>query len=331
MKRTVAIILILLALLSCMAVSASASGAYLDPVPYTFDSDYRLSYTNIRLKAWGTYAGSENFDMTKNYGDTKPTYTYISGGQSARDFNLMLSSPDWRGYDFLDIQLSLDVASISSISANLGSVVIPFEQSYVSSAAFDDQSHYLTLRLDLRGLDVSSQINPEISVRGLLYWEHRSLVALTACSGVTIRNNPILSFFDSILGALSDMHTNIAHWFDLQITSFGTWFKDLEASFDASIQKVVDAIKGDSSAGESFGQQVDQKSEELQSMGEAFESVQRPDVGSVQMNVNAYLSPEDLHLATSGLSAAISSGPILNVFMMALIMATVGYILYGKK
>lgn len=331
MKRTFAIILVLVALLSCMAVSAAASGAYLDPVPYTFDSEFRLTYKDIRLKAWGTYADSENFDMTKNYSDNKLTYTYINGGSSPRDFNLMLSSPDWRGYDFLDIQLALDVSNISSISANLGSVSIPFEQSYVTSAAFDDQSHYLTLRLDLRGLDVSTQTNIEISVRGLLYWENTSLVALTACSGVTIRNDPVLNFFDSILGALSDMHTNIAHWFDLQITSFGTWFRDLEASFDASIQKVVDAIKGDTSAGESFGQEVDKKTEELQSMGEAFDSVQRPDVGSVPMNVDAYLSPEDLHMATSGLSAAISTGPILSIFMMALIMATVGYILYGKK
>lgn len=373
MKRFLSIICVLLALISCMAVSASASspGVVLDPVPYSFDSEYRFSYADARLAGWG-YGYGQNFSLTKNFGDSKPTFYYISADQySDQEFVMALSTPDFMHYDFMDVQLQLDISSISSISCNFGSQSVPFEKSFISSYGFEGQQYIVTLRLDLRGLDRSYGYNPQIEIRGMCHFDQTSMVALLACNGLTIINDPELDFFDSILVALSDMHTNISHWFDLQIRTFGslftdlksflddmllqiddslvsiysyliagfqyqnekleTWFNDLEASFDATIQKAVNAIKGDSSPGDAFGQQVDQKTEELQNMGEVFDSVDRPDVGSVQMNVDAYLSPEDLHMATAGLSSAISSGPILSIFMMALIMATVGYILYGKK
>lgn len=333
MRRYIAIFLVLVALLSCVTVTAAAdvsTGGILDPAPYTFDSEYELSYEDAPLYGTGSYPGG-NFDMTKNVGDSKPTYTYISAGSSDREFWLVLTTPTWSNYDFIDVQVHMDVSHITSVSAALGDLSIPIVTSYISSSAFDGQDYYLTIRMDLRGIEFTAAADPVVTVCGMTSWEYQSYISLTACSGVRIVNDPNLSFFEILLDAVHDFHTNMANWFDLQIASMGKWFNDLESSFDASIQKVVDAINGDQTAGEEFGSAVETQASKLEEMGQVFDSVERPEVENVQMSVDAYLSPADLHSATAGLSAAISSGPLLSVFMMALIMATVGYILYGKR
>lgn len=269
--------------------------------------------------------------MTKNVGDSKPTYTIIPDTGLSNFFVLYCTTPVWYGYDFIDIQVLLNVAKVSSISAALGDVIIPIEYNYTSHEYFEGSSFFLTVRMDLRGIEYTSAVDPILTITGSCNWDDTSMVTLTACSGVNIVNDPHLSFFGSILDAIHDLHSNVASWFELQTVSIGKWFKDLEASFDASIQKVVDAINGDQTAGDEFGNEVAEKSEALENIGAAFDSVERPDIDKVEMSVDAYLSPVDLHNSTAGLSSAISSGPILSVLMISIIMATIGYILYGKK
>ncbi|MBQ9839096.1 MAG: hypothetical protein IJO56_06385 [Oscillospiraceae bacterium] len=334
MRRKIAIFLVLVALLSCATMPAAASeipGADSDPEPYYFDSEYQLSYEDIPMYGTGFYPGGL-FDMSKNTGDSRPTYTFVpESTASSSEYSLVLTMPEWYGYDFLDIQVHLDVLSITSISAVLGDVIIPFETSTLPADSFDSQDIYLTCRLDLRGLSYTTSSDPVLDIRGSISYDYQSEFYLNSASGVTIVNDPDLSFFDSLLDALHDMHVNIVRWFEVTIVEMGSWFNNLESSFDASIQKVVDAINGDSSAGDEFGSEIETQASKLEEMGAVFDSVERPDLDDVQMSVDAYLSPADLHNSTAGLSAAISSGPILSVFMMALILATVGYILYGKK
>lgn len=213
MKHITAIFLVLVVLIGALAVSASASDLDFSPVEYGFVTEYKLHYEDTQLHASGIYLGTENFDMTKNVGDTKPTYTYISADSDSRDFELWLTTPIWEGYDFIDVQLQFRVSHITSISATLGDVNIPIEYGYISDSAFDGQSFYLTVRMDLRGLE-STSADPVLKVCGMISWEYTSLVALTACSGVTIIQDPELNFFESILAAIADFRNSIGSWLE---------------------------------------------------------------------------------------------------------------------
>ncbi len=335
MRRIISFSLVLVLLIgtavTVCATEEPGPGADLYPPAYTFDSEYELSYEDIPVYGTGYYNGSEQFDMSKNTGDSRPTSTYANASFVGAAYSLVSTFPQWYSYDFLDLQLLLDTGSVTSISAYIGDLNIPIEYGYVGSQTFTGDTFNLTVRLDIRGISFTNDAHPVLQVQGVMHTEERSSYTLVAASGVKIVNDPNLSWMESILDALHDFHQNVVAWFDLLLRSIGTWFNELEASFDASIQKVVDAINGDSSAGDQMGADVAEKTEQLEQIGAAFDSVERPAVDDINMSVDAYVSPEDLTLLTAGLTAAIVDSPMMSVLMMAFILATVGYILYGKK
>lgn len=333
MKRfcSVLFVLLFICFLPLTVGASEISGADSDPEPYYFDSEYQLSYEDIPMYGTGFYPDGL-FDMSKNTGDTRPTYTFVpESTASSSEYSLVLTMPEWYGYDFLDIQVHLDVLTISSIHAVLGDVIIPFETSVIPSEGWDSQDIYLTCRLDLRGLSYTTTSDPVLDIRGSISFDYQSEFYLNAASGVTIVNDPNISFFDSLLDALHDMHVNIVRWFEVTIVDMGSWFNNLESSFDASIQKVVDAINGDSSAGDDFGAAVETQAAELQQMGEIFDSVQQPDIDSVDISVDTYVDQGSLILATTGITEIMSNDIFIQVFMMSIIMATAGYVLFGKR
>lgn len=241
------------------------------------------------------------FDSTDVYTDTF-FYCYIW-------------TDDWKLYDYIDFQLMFSCLEITSVTAVMGSINVPLEVSYIEGTAIDGNSFYYSMRMDVTGLDRTSDDYPMIVLMGRLNTGILNSVQFANCSGhVAINNfNPLFYYFNNLISSVSAGFSNINGWISSQTNA------------------IVSAIRGDSAPGNSFQDDVSQKDSELKDMAAIMDSVIKPDINSISVEVNDYVDPNILASSMSGISTVAASPIFSDVLLMAIILATAGYVLYGKR
>ena len=66
-------------------------------------------------------------------------------------------------------------------------------------------------------------------------------------------------------------------------------------------------------------------------MAAIMESVDQPDLNSVNVSADTYVDSTVLAASMSGVTSVIGGPVFLDVIMMSLMMATAGYVLFGKR
>lgn len=144
------------------------------------------------------------------------TFKYNDSNQ-CEPFYSNVTLTDWKGYDYLDVYLQLNCASISSIDVTLSELSIPFEISYLSSDFYPDQSwapneqyptsqfFNISIRLDLTSLHRDVSADPVISIHGLYaeYWPGQGIY-LNSVIGIMIGSVPseLSTFWQRLQGLL---------------------------------------------------------------------------------------------------------------------------------
>lgn len=347
------------------------SGYYLDHLPLTFldstESGYVYFYSvrcvtsaykssPVPFEGVGSYSNG-TFNMSKNFGDDRPTRTIFTNSDiDNRDFILYLSSPNWRAYDYVEFQCYFNVSSIDSISCTIGSYSVPFEVNYIYPDS-SDQSFYLTISIDCRNLDrsLSDDNYPMVIITGTEVFDGVSLVALMDSIGYLYYDEISSDFllFSDLFERLSAHFSNLNGWFDTQTVTLsnkiGDVISNLNSNFSHLEWKIDDlfyalhiwmnektdilesAIRGDTSPGNSFQQQVDQKDQQLNDMAAVMESVDQPDLNSVNVSANTYVDGTVLAASMSGITSVFSQGLFFDLIVMSIMMATAGYVLFGKR
>lgn len=133
--------------------------------------NFRLTSTVLvtyETKATGyiSYADGEEVTFYYNsYEDYGSATLHGSSDFYLADYAAYISFPDWKKYDFIDIQLYMLQMDIDSLSATLGGVSIPVEYSFFSSGSALE-NRLVNVTLDLTQCDRDSDFDLELIING---------------------------------------------------------------------------------------------------------------------------------------------------------------------
>ena len=289
----------------------------------TFESSgwTRIEFTSVKLlgieygffeesaHGYGTVVRADDLNIGYNYQSLSSSFYYTySGDFNDRVFRTYYQFPNWRKYDYIDLQLYYVVDAITSISATIGDINIPVSCSYLDPTQSGSPGYFMTLRLDLTGLLRSSTDEIELQIIGLSSYDSSGLISIIGCSGYVPLNTIDPLFY---------------HFRTLQVKLEG-WFSSLG-------DRIVNALNGDSSASDQFKDQIDQSNQELEDMSSVMNSFTTPDINSINVDVGAFVSPSDISSLTAPMSLLFESNIVTTCIMISIILATVMFVLYGKR
>lgn len=298
--------------------------------------------------------GTVDYDRTIHYvpGDeiNYRTFTGTTDYQLA-GYTLNIYNLDWKKYDYIDYYLYTTVDSITSVSCTIGDKTVPFEISYIDNDSMTSNDFCYSITVDCTGLDRSVDDYPLIVVYGNVVTNGVNMISMLGCRGYVSLNtidpqvhflSKIKTSLDNILSSISSNFSNLNAWIITQTNSISTSFSTLRSEITTHFSNLNSwitaqttilerAIRGDTAPGNSFQDQVSQKDQQLNDMAAVMDSVERPNINSVNVSPQNYVDGTVLAASMSGITSVIGAPVFLDVIMMSLIMATAGYVLFGKR
>ena len=155
-------------------------------------------------------------------------------------------------------------------------------------------------------------------------------------------NSGFASMVSNFAALANRIESSMASNFDTYFSKLGVWFtnqntliqnkfNDLHTMVVNKFDSLESAIRGDTAPGDAFQDEVDQKDQQLNDMAAIMESVDQPDLNSVNVSADSYVDATVLAASMSGVTSVIGGPIFLDVIMMSIMMATAGYVLFGKR
>lgn len=281
---------------------------------------YSLVNTPFAYEAYNAWAGSMLVDKDSDVYEAQIYYdgTGTDTDAVAGEIKITPDSEYFSGLDYLDISFFIQELEITSISASVDGVALPvqFTESFIGEGVISDLTsngvvdmtmaiYKSVIRVDISGASLiapDSEINIFVGVTGSLM--HDGIVAI-----------------DSIKAG--------KYW--LEPDASVTWIQRFKNSVDSWFQKLLNILGADSSSDEQFVADVQDKSDQLQDMQNVMDSVQRPDIDSVDVSVDQYVSQADVLTLTSPFTVLLTGDIFGPIVIMTILFATVSYVLYGKR
>lgn len=246
-----------------------------------------------------------NRSIVKNPNDTTPAYCDIYNIEwDYNDFTLDLTIPEWKEYDFVDMQLYLDVLAISSISATFNGSTVPLDISYIENAS--NGGHFLVnVTIDMRYLFRGASRSPTITIQGKLIPDEDNYIEIIDCHGFVLLDttDPMYFRFKSIREALQQQTQDIVGALSPPASDKITDYKDSASQQAGKVDAITDA------------------------MG----TVERPDAGDMNFSMNGLVSTSAVNLATTPLTVILNNKYLKIICIMSFTLCIAGYILFGKK
>ena len=288
---------------------SSVASTYFDSECYcnigTVDYDSTIHFVPTDEINYRTFRGTDDF-LLANY-------------------SLYLYNLDWRKYDYVDFLVLCNVDSVSSVTCTIGSLNVPFEVSFIDNDSMTAHDFLFSVRVDCRGLDRSSSDYPTVYVEGNVITGELNMISVMACSGVLDTTlNTEFTLLQRIKNAIT------SGFGDLENTLY-TYFSYINSWMNDQTSAIVSALRGDTAPGDSFQSDVAEKDSELKDMAAIMDSVDKPDVNGIDVNVNDYVDSNILAGSMYGISYVASSPLFSDVLLMAVLLATAGFVLYGKR
>lgn len=247
---------------------------------------------------------------------------------------------------------------------------VPFNpdvDTYIPVVANEMENVNIVVRLDLSSIDRTTSDSVRLTIRGqyqdnnsrqyvslqsvtgfidapgqstFAYWMMKISSYITG--GFSDLNEWLYDMHGTTISILEDFMTNIQNNFVLlnnNITSnFDLFRKDVSDRFtwlknwiNAQTDTLEAAIRGDSAPGDAFQDDVFEKDQQFNDMAAVMDSVNKPSLDSINVNVDQYVAAADITLLTSPLLVFLTGDIFGPIIIMTLILATVSYVLYGKR
>lgn len=183
------------------------------------------------------------FDGTIHYVPTDEiNYRIIDAAANFQNnyFFAYIWSDDWKEYDYLDFQLMFDCLNITSINAVMGSINVPIETTIYDSTSVDGNRYFVSMRMDLSGLDRSTSDYPMITVMGRLNTSVINSINFVGCSGFVLTDSidPYIYWYQKIFSSVSSGFTNLGTWISNQTTSLLNSLSSLKDSISSFSDRV---------------------------------------------------------------------------------------------
>lgn len=149
-----------------------------------------------------------------------------------------------------------------------------------------------------------------------------------------LKNSMVAGFGDlknSMVASFGDLINKTSSQFSWTRSETSTHFNNLNLWIIDQTYAIVSAIRGDTSPGDSFQNKVDQKDQQMDEMAAVMDSVQKPDIDQINVSVDQYVSQADIHVLASPMAVFFEGELFSQVIIMSILLATVSYVLYGKR
>lgn len=259
------------------------------------------------------------------------------------EFYSSVTLSEWKKFDYIDVVIATRCLTLDSVSCRIGDNVIPISYSFVDGSApgFDSATgtdddtggsvtlpfaavRYVNCRVDLRSLNRTALTSsPVLVFTGTYQSTSTCYFQLTSVCGhiLNFSTNPFLHIFNKIYSAVTYSVQSVV----AQFNKLETWIDDMTSS-------IVGALTvEDSVAAEQFGDDVADKSEDLNNISGALDSVQKPDSNTVTGDVSGYVDTADVTNFAAPIVVLFDQPLILSIFMTSMTLMLSSYVLFGKR
>lgn len=218
-------------------------------------------------------------------------------------YHLFVYTDVWKKYDFIDYTLSIGAQSLLSISCTMGNTIIPCEISYLSNDLTTSDEFIVTMRIDVRELNKTTNDYPQIIITGELTPDSINSVSVLNVSGfLASANGNFLSYL------FRDLRNDLKSWF-------------------SALNK---SLNGDTSSGDAFKEDSSGLISGLGDISASMDAVQRPSMDSINADFTGDIS--DASVLMAGLFSEVTGIPWLATIILAsCTLGLISYILYGKE
>lgn len=223
-------------------------------------------------------------------------------------YTFEITPDDWALYDYLDIFISTQAATIDSVSVHHNGRAIPFTTSdhgtsyagQTSQGTYDGvilPDSFMMLHVDLTTIQHSSNVTPTIIITGFIN-----------------NGQPASIGWDSAIGYIRDAERGgVLHWFN-QAKEF------LTSLFSPSDPDAED-----------FGSSMESQAGDLQDAIDEMDQVTKPDVDDLDISLDEYMDDDGMAPVNGVLTAIFSNDIIVTMLIITLTCAFASYALFGKR
>lgn len=325
-------------------------------------SDYKGLFEFHSIKAFScdssltlieAYAevSSYKFSDTIHYVPTdEVNHRYFTADQDFTNnfLSVFAWTDEWKKYDFIDFMFTISASSINSVACFMGQNIVPIDVSIFSSAHDVYNDFFITIRMDLTSLDRTTSDYPMILIEGNVISGGLTGVAVVNVAGGlwTETHDPELTLLQRIILAISNGFSSMNFWINSQtsalidsisasFTDLNSWINaqtyDLFTKIDGAASVIISAIRGDTSPGNEFQEEVDQKDQDLDEMAAVMDSVTKPPVDQINVSVDSIVSPADVQLLATPMAVFFDGQIFSQMIVMSILLATVSFVLFGKR
>lgn len=154
-------------------------------------------------------------------------------------------------------------------------------------------------------------------------------------TGFTNLGESISFNFQSLQSYLTTKFDSVSSWITNQTTSIVNSITMLRTNLGGKLDNILSAIKADSisnnQAADDFNNSVETQAQELEDLSDTMNSVERPDISDVMLDVSDLVDPNQFTMSTVGFSTLLGMDIFTRIILMALTFALIGFVLFGKR
>lgn len=268
-----------------------------------------------------------------------PTGTIIEVPANSLDITfqnqIRIDVIDWKKFDTLTIWGSASSMGLSSVRVNVGTVGVPFEMSFTQSiptgevGSYEDRYTYTDYTSSSGGFgNTYGDINlaPMYNAK-ILFCITIDLTGLDRTYSHGTDEYPLYVYLTGTYTGLYGYNFNCQYVNGSIVVpdkSEVTWWNKLTQFF-------TDLMNPDNSEVEEFGQEASDMADEMQSMNQQLEGVEKPAVDDIQMGVDGLVPSSDVAVVNGQFGMITQHPLVLTMTLISLTVALVAYILYGKR
>lgn len=331
--------------------SPISSGPYFDVKFYLDDYGTFVTIQSFRIlkSAWVSYATAANqYPWTLTTDD--PYYSNQSGGNvnnlpyiygydgtlgEVYNYQLTLECLPFKKFDQMTMRVKVG-GSINSINVGTSSFAVPFTVSAFTNSSVDGSSVFHGF---YNSEDYAEEGEFTVTVEDFEYGNPVTFLDITIDTSVLAKTSsaPVITIngrYNSRFDCVFDVIACGGQVYFASNNSINYWLKTIGAQVSSGFALLADKLDnliGNSSTADDFQNTMESQGKELDDLAGELDSVQKPDVDDIEVDLDGLVSIEDVNRNTSVLSSIMSNQIFLPMIMISLTLAFCAYALYGKR
>lgn len=245
---------------------------------------------------------------------------YFSASKNYLPYEFLLSSVNWRKYDYLDFSFSIDAATIGSISAYIKTSdglrrYCPFDICFLNGTAIDTN--------EFIGSGTTTVI-PSYNI-----WNITIRVYIPSAYRLSG------SFFIAVdgkyhtAGSKCLLHSVTGYYYTTVPSPDLTKLDQITAA----IKESMSSSEADNNAAQDFTNDMTDKKEQMQANQDFINSVDKPSSDQLgdMVSAGAVLDPSGMGYLTAMISPVSNNRIVLSILTISATLALVSYVFFGKK